>query len=389
MADPQRETVRTNRGTYMYAVVVGQFSSERNDRLAAAVQRGGAEAAFYWDAEDAKAALGDPSRPIPRCIFIDADTVEVGPLVTWLRLQPTLFTVPAVILVDRACETTFRKLHREGVDDSVQIHADDGIIARLAKLAEFDPAERPRPNRGRAVVAHADLARRSVLGRILRIAGFDVGFAENAEDLARLAQDSGEVPALLVVHKSMAANGATDALAQVLAGARGGQDIPAIVLGDADQNSQLVELTELAPNEDRVLFERENAPPDNIAFLANELLLDNVKNQRSSARLLHATMCSFREVGNLKPNYGVTYNLSGGGLYVRTLDTPAQGARLWIELAPPGATQAVHLRGEVMWGQKMSNRRASPPGFGLQFDTTSCPGGDLAAYLEAYHDLVH
>ena len=83
--------------------------------------------------------------------------------------------------------------------------------------------------------------------------------------------------------------------------------------------------------------------------------------------MLHPTLCGFRPEGTLTSSFGLTYNLSEGGLYTSTLDAPSRGERLWVELAPPGHDKAVHLRGEVVWGQRLSNRRGSPPGFGLRF----------------------
>lgn len=376
----------------MYAAVVGEFSSERSDRLGAALQRAGAEPAFYWDADDAKAALTDPSRPEPRCILLDSESVDAAEIVTWLRQQSRLFPVPAVVLVPEIDEQVLCNFHNAGADDSVPIYDDKGISRRIQKLAEFDPGERPRPDRGVAVVAHQDLARRTVLGRILRIAGFDVAFAQDPTDLNKLAKGQENAPAsLLVVHHALLTQRGRS-FADVLGEARGEHKTPAIVLSpDSEEDEDGArELREAFASYEGVLVETENAPPDNLAFLANELLLENIKNKRGSARLLHATVCSFRAQGSLNPGYGVTYNLSAGGLYVRTLDTPVMGTKLWIELTPPedGETDAVHLRGEVMWGQKMSNRRASPPGFGLRFDTASCPSGDLGKYLECYHEVL-
>jgi Tfp pilus assembly protein PilZ len=99
-------------------------------------------------------------------------------------------------------------------------------------------------------------------------------------------------------------------------------------------------------------------------------------------------VCSFRKSGDLQPNFGLTHNVSAGGLYVRTLDVPAAGASIWIELRLPHTNQTVHLRGEVVSITSPGSGTARPPGFGIKLLTEQCLAADLEAFLAAYTELA-
>ncbi len=160
---------------------------------------------------------------------------------------------------------------------------------------------------------------------------------------------------------------------------------PTIVLGSQ------AELRALQPQADGLncAFENVLAPPDHLLFLANELLRPSVSNSRASTRVLYGVLSSFRTAGSLTPNFGLTYNLSREGLYVRTLDPPQRGTTLWVEMRAPGQREAIHLRGEVVWATGPHRPGGTaPPGFGLRILEDECPPSDLAVYRQGYRSLV-
>ena len=161
---------------------------------------------------------------------------------------------------------------------------------------------------------------------------------------------------------------------------------PTIVLGSR------AELRVLRPQAEGLncAFGNVLAPPDHLLFLANELLRPETSNARASTRLLYGVLSSFRTAGSLTPTFGLTYNLSREGLYVRTLDPPARGSTLWVEMRAPGHREAIHLRGEVVWATgPHSPGGTAPSGFGLRILEDECPPADLAMYREGYRSLIH
>jgi hypothetical protein len=130
------------------------------------------------------------------------------------------------------------------------------------------------------------------------------------------------------------------------------------------------------------------APAHNLLFVANELLRADLKNTRASVRRLFGSMCAFRPAGHLVSQYGLTYNVSPSGLYVRTLDPLPAGERVWLELRPPVEVGAVHLRGRVAWVRRYGATGPAPPGFGVHLMADLCPPPDLRAYTAACDRLV-
>jgi hypothetical protein len=108
------------------------------------------------------------------------------------------------------------------------------------------------------------------------------------------------------------------------------------------------------------------AAPENVLFASNELRAGG-PNNRKSARLLHGTTVAFRGAGRERDDLGFTYNVSSGGLYVRTL-APPDDDETWVELRPPRTDRLVRLVVKIAWRRRFNhNENATvPPGFGAQ-----------------------
>jgi len=126
-----------------------------------------------------------------------------------------------------------------------------------------------------------------------------------------------------------------------------------------------------------------------LLFFADERTKAAFTDRRASVRKLHSAVCSFREAGSVEPSFGVTYNVSSEGLYIRTLDPPAAGTTIWVELHAPSTTVPVHLRAAAVW-QKLpgGGKGVVPPGFGLRLDYRTCPPDDLGEFLKGYAALL-
>jgi CheY-like chemotaxis protein len=366
----------------MPAVVVGQFGQETLDAIRRAVQQGHKSAQIYRTVDEAREALSAATF-MPRCVFLESRTTGRASFIGWMRGDARLFSVPIIVMVPPLDDPAFEEAQALGADDVIGLGDTDGIRRRLVNLADFDPDSRPPISEGIAIVAHPEMVRRRILGRALRQAGFDLTFAADATELA--ATIAGRMaPRIVVLARNLPPSGAFDTVTQVRSATHTPQ-LPAIVLASAgDRDRGLEDARGLSA----VVITSEVASPQDLVFLANDLLRPDFREMRGAPRLLYGTLCAFRLAGELKAVYGVTYNVSRDGMYVRTLDPPPAGADLWFELRPPSSEAVVHLRGHAIWASKYGGSGGSPPGFGLRIAPEACPPWDLQAYWEQYHRLV-
>lgn len=303
-------------------------------------------------ANDVAAAKEFLAHAQPQAVVVDVQQEGTETFCLNLRAQTNHALTPIVAMVDHVSDLAFAGTFSWGGDDVVAASKSQALVGRLRRL----PSELTIPESGRrgvAVVADPDRDRRLVRARVLRNAGYQVQFAVSADDLQRASTDS---PALLVVDEELdgglgvlaSANDATSAL--YLAAPRR--------IGALASELQNCKTTLVADG---------FAPPENIVFLANELSRGGASDKRSSKRLLYGTRVVFRGEGREEEDFGYSYNISEGGLYVRTLAVPDDD-RVWLELRPPRSDRLVRLEGEVVWRRPFGpNGFATvPPGFGVR-----------------------
>jgi hypothetical protein len=128
------------------------------------------------------------------------------------------------------------------------------------------------------------------------------------------------------------------------------------------------------------------AAPENVLFASNELSAGGINN-RKSARLLYGTTVAFRGAGRERDDLGFTYNVSSGGLYVRTM-APPDDDETWVELRAPRSDRLVRLVVKVAWRRRFNhNENATvPPGFGAQIIDGA--RADVAAWNAGYEALL-
>ena len=353
-----------------HTALVGAFSDENSECFAHAAERAGCEMDSYRTVGEAKEGL---MKAVPRAIFISCKE-DIKQFVGWVRCQAALYTVPVIVVVPNVSEHAFHTALRVGADDAIVRHDGGGVTRRLAHLSHFDPGLRPEINQGRCIIASPGEARRKVLGRLARQAGFDVSFAFDALEL----ETSGRDASLIVAD-------ADEPGVASLGWMRETRDVPTVLLAD----EAFVPGLRARVQNFRCSVDASDAPPDHLLFMANELMRPDVANVRASQRVLHATICGFRKAGSLEPVFGLSYNLSREGLYVRTLDPPERNDDIWLEVRLPLQREAVHVRGKVVWATGPSKPGGvTPPGFGLKIQAADSPPGDLAAYHAAYEELI-
>ena len=358
----------------MYAAAVGSFLPSDEKILMLAASHASTQLDFT-SLDDAARRMEEHAEE-PRCVFV-AHEANLGAVVSRLRERASLLTVPVIAVVPHPSESAYRSAFASGADDALVSGDRGGITRRLANLLGAKPTPRTVPQQGIALVASGDSAMRRILGQTLRRAGFDVSYATEARELVELAGKP--IPLTLVVaSEDFPPDGAESAI-RAARDAAHKPSLPALIVPPNSEGRW-------DPNSDQSL-----GPTGKLLFFAEEVIRGNATDKRISARLPYPTICSFRPAGVLHPTYGLSYNISREGLFIRSLDAPNRGTQVWIELRAPESTQIVHLRGEVVWRREPGAVGATPFGFGMRIKPEQSPSLDLHHYTtgyEALHALV-
>jgi hypothetical protein len=358
----------------MYAAAVGSFHPSDEKILLLAASHASTQLDFT-SLDDAARRMEEHAEE-PRCVFV-AHEANLGAVVSRLRERASLLTVPVIAVVPHPSESVYRSAFASGADDALVSGDRGGITRRLANLLSAKPAQRSVPQQGIALVASGDIGMRRTLGQTLRRAGFDVSYATEARELVELAGKAAAL-SLVVATDDFPPLGADAAIRSARTAARK-PNLPALVIpADAEGRWD--------PNSDESL-----GATGKLLFFAEEVIRRDATDKRVSARLPYPTICSFRPAGVMHPTYGLSYNISREGLFIRTLDAPNRGTPVWLELRAPETTQIVHLRGEVVWRREPGAVGATPFGFGMRIKAEDSPSADLGHYTtgyEAMHALV-
>jgi hypothetical protein len=239
-------------------------------------------------------------------------------------------------------------------------------------LTQAQSAQRPEATLGHVLVCTEDVAARKRIGRTLRQAGFEVAFGADLDEV--LTASKAPSPPLFAVAVGTPPEGIEHQRVAIGNVARIG-GVPVLFMpsdedASAHSGEQLIDAT------------------GRLLFFADERAKATFTDRRSSARKLYTSVCSFREAGSFVPSYGVTYNVSREGIYVRSFDPPRPGSSLWLELRAPGSGLPIHLRAAAVW-QRLPGAGGGtlPAGFGLQIDHRQCPPADFREYLSGYSSL--
>lgn len=273
------------------------------------------------------------------------------------RAQTKHRQLPIVALAREPSDLDFAEAYSWGADDVVSPGRTWSLTQRLRALTRATRGEDPMP-RGTAVVAELDKARRVATARALFNTGYEVRFAVTKEDAQSFALQA--QVALVVLCTELC----DDPSALIGAATRAGSVAKFIISSEPRRHSELS--IALARNQ-LVRVTDASAPPENVVFLANELSAGPMADKRAAPRILHGTTVRFRGEGRDEDELGFSYNVSEGGLYVRTLAPPADDI-IWLELTPPKSSTRVRLTGQVAWRRPFGphGKATVPPGFGVK-----------------------
>lgn len=330
-------------------LALGVFERGEREQLSQVSAESGHELVIAQDTETAASYLESHQ---PHVVLVDTRLAEGEAFCLNLRARLAHALTPIVALAHDVSDLAFAGAFSWGGDDVVTLQNQRAIIGRLRRLPT-EAAQPPTCRRGVAVVADPDRDRRLVRARVLRNAGYQVQFAAGTQELERACDSH---PALVVVDEELLGgeswSAANDAAVNTL-----------VLAAPRRLGGLLARFGHISST----LVADGFAPPENIVFLANELSRGGASDKRSSKRLLYGTRVTFRGEGREEEDWGYTYNISQGGLYVRSLAQPDDD-RVWIELRPPRSDRLVRLEGEVVWRRPFGPHGFAtvPPGFGLR-----------------------
>jgi DNA-binding response OmpR family regulator len=341
-------------GSLRSTLAVGRFGGATVASLEAASHAAGLD---FHQVDSITEALAWTEEHEPHSLLLDGANEGLERSCLEVRAQVRHALVPIVAVTPQVNELAFAEIFSCGGDDVVSTRAQGPLTARLRRLP-VSTWERPATSaEKRALISATDRNRRIVLARLLGNAGYSIHFAVDMEETGRFARENN--PRLVVIDTDLTG-------------------VQELITREAPNNLSTLWIVSTAPRHMRQchvwLRELSNAtvtdsfaPPENIVFLANELGRGKGNDQRASRRLLYGTMVAFRCAGRDEDDFGLSYNVSAGGLYVRSLAPPVED-RVWLELRPCRTERLVRLEGRVCWrrGYGPSDMATVPPGFGLE-----------------------
>ena len=356
------------------AVAFGKFGARQRRTIAAAAES--ASLSLHVAAsEDEAARLIEETEP--SALLLGCSDEEPEPIAINARASVKNAQLPILALTANVSDLSFESAFSWGADDVVALSSAHPLTRRLRALPRSSSGVLPT-SRGEALVAEGERTRRLLVGRVLRNAGYSVTFAATSEDAQSYAQN----PTLDLV---VLGDGLSDEPRRLIEGARDAGSKAKWVVTCPPR--ELRQRREALRGLLRVRATDAFAPPEDVLFLCNELESDRVGNQRTSPRILYGTSVGFRGAGRHEDDYGFTYNVSAGGVYVRTL-VPPEDDMVWLELCPPRSNARVRLVGRIAWRRGFGpNQRATvPPGFGAAIVDTA--RADMEAWKASYEMLA-
>jgi DNA-binding response OmpR family regulator/Tfp pilus assembly protein PilZ len=316
----------------------------------------------------------------PLAVVLRLDAKGAAQACAHIRSQARLAKVPIFGLVDELNDLAFTELFVWGGDDLVGWTTSMPLARRLRALRPSAAAANTRPAVAippqHAIVAGTEATWRTVMGRSLYNGGFAVRFATSGSSLVEecLREDT----QVVVASDDLEPNGAVDALRT--ARERGSSAAFVLVAPPKRMAAANAAVKELGKASVADGF----APPENVLFLVNELLAARGVDKRATPRLLYGTAVAFRAAGREEDEVGFSYNINGGGLYVRTLAPLEPKQEAWLEMWPPRSKRRVRLAGRVAWRRPFGPAGGAtvPAGFGVQI--TDGLAGDFDRWRAGY-----
>jgi CheY-like chemotaxis protein/Tfp pilus assembly protein PilZ len=336
-------------------LALGRFPNDAARRIETAAAAAGLTSRFSHGDEPLSVTGDEPTAVILPMNVAGADQACIR-----LRGQTRFASVPVFGVTSHPEDMSFIELFAFGGDDLVGLRAPEALTRRLRPLVGRPSCPVSVPGRaGSAIVASLDARWRSVIGRALHSGGYSVRFVTTARDLVEQLLEAVDV---IVVADDVTPEGAVAVAAS--ARARGSEAAWILVSPPKRMPAVYAALAQMP----RTAVVDGFAPPENVLFRANELVFRRGPDQRAAPRLLYGTSVSFRAAGRDDDDVGFSYNVSSGGVYVRTLAPLESGQEVWLDMLAPRSQRRVRLAGTVAWRRVFGpgDKATVPPGFGVK-----------------------
>jgi Tfp pilus assembly protein PilZ len=349
-----------------YAAIVGKAAEMAQGTVH---REPNVESALAWI--EAKGA-----KPTAIGLWMDAERAARHAIA--IRQKFELAAVPIIGIVRKVGDLAFEEAFASGIDD-VSALDEWALGRRLRQLGEAQPGPVKRREET-VVIADPDRDARLLIGRVFRDAGYTVAFAVDADEAVRQAKE----PKTVSVISSWELEQEGESLA-----VRAGAKVAWIVSTPPKEIPRAQRRAAKAIQAGhRVAVHDAFAAAATLLFVANELVNKPGKDVRKSPRLLYGTSVRYRLAGRENEDVGYMYNVSEGGLYVRTMAPPDRGDDLWLEFTPPRSDRRVHLEAKTVWARRFGPSAAAsvPPGFGVEISGGSHT--DTERYKKSYEAFL-
>lgn len=337
-----------------HSVVVIGFGQDRT-----AVSRAIRDVPVRVHTVDDVAALRDAHQTLrPTCCITRAGDPSQAELVATARESAGWEAVPMLGVVAAPNREALHAVFALGVDDYVPA---DGLFALAPKIHGLirGGAMPVRDHAACVVLADPSRARRAQLARQVRRLGLDVHFADN-----HLGVGDRAGVRLVVAAVDLPSVGAFECM-RAFRRRTGRVDTPWIIVGDPGDHARVRTSLIGEPN---VAWFPALGDPAQIVSVANRMLRRDAPSLRRSARLPLLAPALVELDDATSPLWSCTYNLSLGGVFLRTLVPPPVGTSTRVSFVVADGGDPLTLPGSVVWRVEARAAVGHPPGFGVKFE---------------------
>jgi hypothetical protein len=352
-------------------IALGNLGGDLRATLEGAVAQAGLELTLTREPSHALLSL---ERGGAVAVLIDTATLGSEQFCKRARGSERLRRVPIVALSRNPSELGFSRVFGWGADDLSPLLDAEPLAKRLKAIVAA--ADTVVTATGQAVVSEPTTQRRTIVGRVLVQAGYEVKFALDKQATEAYCSES---ETRIAVHSAQMG----DPRKLIDAVARAGA-LPIWII--TTEASSVGRLARSLGGLDRVAVTSNAGSPEDLLFLANELVFARGPKRREW-RALYGTPVAFRAEGTFRDEYGFSYDVSPTGVYVRSL-LPCEADSVEVELRPPRSEERLRLHGKVVrrFAFGSGSVASAPPGFAVKL---LGPASALSAWENACRELIH
>jgi hypothetical protein len=352
-------------------IALGNLGGDLRATLEGAVAQAGLELTLTREPSHALLSL---ERGGAVAVLIDTATLGSEQFCKRARGSERLRRVPIVALSRNPSELGFSRVFGWGADDLSPLLDAEPLARRLKAIVAA--ADTVVTATGQAVVSEPTTQRRTIVGRVLVQAGYEVKFALDKQATEAYCSES---ETRIAVHSAQMG----DPRKLIDAVARAGA-LPIWII--TTEASSVNRLARSLGGLDRVAVTSNAGSPEDLLFLANELVFARGPKRREW-RALYGTPVAFRAEGTFRDEYGFSYDVSPTGVYVRSL-LPCEADAVEVELRPPRSEERLRLHGKVVrrFAFGSGSVASAPPGFAVKL---LGPASALSAWENACRELIH